>query len=117
MSGQSTAVATGGAAVAALAGGPLAEVFNETTLVLAIWGAAGGTARGIGLRVPWREIVRGAVLGALLASGLGVLLPHITGPLLSAELPTTVPVLAACAYLVGLWPDLIIARLQRGAKQ
>jgi hypothetical protein len=116
MSGQSTAVATGGAAVAALAGGPLAEVFNEMALVLALMGAAGGATRGLALRLAWREVLRGVFLGALLATGGGVLLPHLLGPWLGPDLAVTVPALAACAYLVGFLQDTVIARLQREPK-
>ena len=99
-----------------MAGGPLAEVFNELALVLALMGAAGGATRGLALRLQWREVLRGIALGALLASGVGVLLPHVLGPWLGPDLPVTVPALAACAYLVGFMQDAVIARLQRGPK-
>jgi hypothetical protein len=114
MSGNSTLVATGGAAAAALAGGPLAEVFNELALVLALMGAAGGMSRGLAIALPWREVARGVVLGALLATGLGVLLPHLLGPWIGQSGAVTVPALAACAFLAGFLQDILVARLRNG---
>ena len=113
MTGHNTGIAAVGAVAAGAMGGPLAEVFNELALVLVIMGAGGGATRGLALRLPWLETVRGIVLGGLMAGGLGVILPYIVGPWLPPGMPATVPVLAACAYLVGFLQDTVVSRLQR----
>lgn len=114
MSGQTTAlVGGGGALLAAAAGTPLQQVFNELALVLALMGAAGGATRGLAIRLSLPEVGRGVLLGGLLASGLGVLLPHLLAPWIGAGQPVTVPLLAACAFLTGFLQDVLIARLRR----
>lgn len=117
MTGQTTAIALAGATVAAVTSGPIADVFNEMALVLAIMGAGGGATRALALRVPWRDGLRGTVLGALLATGLGVLLPNLLGPWLGDKTPATVPALAACAYLAGFLQDALVSRLRKEPKQ
>jgi hypothetical protein len=99
--------------MAALAGGPLQQVFNELALVLVLMGAGGGATRGLAIRLPWQEVLRGIVLGGLLAGGLGVLTPHILRPWIGTDALITVPALAAGAFLVGFLQDVVIARLQR----
>lgn len=117
MSGQaSTTVAVVGAIGAGAAGGPLAEVFNELALVLALMGAAGGMTRGIANRLPWREVGRGTFLGALIAFGMGALSPSIVESLFQINPGTTIPVLAASSFLIGFGQDVVIAFLKRGAK-
>lgn len=116
MTGQTTGLALVGAGLAAATSGPVAEVFNEMALVLAIMGAGGGATRALALRVPWRDGLRGTVLGALLATGIGVLLPNVLGPWLGADTPATVPALAACAYLAGFLQDTLVSRLRKEPK-
>ena len=113
MSGHNTAIAIGGAGAAAMAGGPLAQVFNELALVLAIMGAAGGATFGLANRLPLIEVARGILLGALMASGLGVLLPNVLSPWIGVDALTTVPVLAGCAYFAGFVQDVLISKLRR----
>jgi len=114
MSGQTTALAgAGGAVLAAAAGGPLEQVFNELGLVLVIMGAAGGATRGLAVRLALVEVGRGVLLGGLLAGGLGVLLPHILRPWIGADALITVPMLAACAFLAGFLQDVVLSRLRR----
>ena len=79
-------------------------------------GGCGGMARGLALHLRLREVARGVILGALLATGLGVLLPLVLEPWVGSEAPSTPAVLAACAFLVGFVQDVVIARLQRGPK-
>lgn len=116
MSGQTTMFAAAGTATAAALGGPLEQVFNELAIVLALMGALGGMTRGVAVRLGWLEVGRGVALGALLATGMGALLPQIVSPWIGSDLGqgATVPILAACAYLVGFAQDVLIARLRGG---
>lgn len=118
MSGQTTAaVGAVGAVVAAGAGGPLSEVFNELALVMAIMGAAGGLTRGLAIRLPWREVVLGSALGCLIASGFGVLAPHIVKNLFGIDAGgSTARVMAASAYIMGFGQDVVITWAKRGKK-
>ena len=116
MSGHNTAIAAGGAMAAAAAGGPLEQVFTELALMLVLMGAGGGATRGLAIRLPFLEVLRGITLGGLLAGGLGVLLPHILRPWVGDDTLLTVPALAACAFLVGFLQDIVITRLQREPK-
>ncbi|MEH7827096.1 hypothetical protein [Gemmobacter denitrificans] len=110
MSGANTAlIGAGGAALAAVAGGPLTDVFNELALALAIMGAGGGITRGLANRLPWREVVRGGVIGASLAFGIGALAPKALGVNVEGS---TVSILAASAYLLGFLQDFVVAFLQ-----
>lgn len=117
MSGANTAlIGAGGAVVAAVAGGPMADVFNELALALAIMGAGGGITRGLASRLPWLEVLRGGVVGALMAVGLGALAPQVVTQLMQVEIEgRTVSVLAASAYLLGFLQDFAISLLQRKA--
>ena len=116
MTGQTTLTAAGGVVVAAAVGGPLVQVFNELYLVLAIMGAAGGVTWGLANRRNWREVARGLVLGALLASGLGAISPHLVEWLTGVEFQpggASVSVLASCAFFLGMAQDLVFARLKK----
>lgn len=115
MSGNSTAIGALGAAAAAGAGGPLAQVFSELALVMAIMGLAGGGVRGLSLRLPWREWLRGCAVGSGLAFGFGVLAPPILAGQLGIEVVPdgpTVPALAASAFVIGFLQDVVTAWLQ-----
>lgn len=119
MSGQTTAtVATVGAVAAAATSGELAQVFNELWLVLAIMGAFGGLTHGLALRLPWREVGRGLVLGSLLASGFGVFGPAAVANAFGLDAvaaETGVKALAAAAYLIGFGQNIVFDWL-RGRK-
>jgi hypothetical protein len=111
MSGNSTAVAAAGMILAGAAGGPLAQVFNELALVLAINGAAGGLAWGMINRRPWRMIAASTVLGAVFAFGFGQMAPHVVTGILGVDFGpqgATVPALAAGAFLIGLMQNRLI---------
>jgi hypothetical protein len=111
MSGNSTAVAAAGMVLAGAAGGPLAQVFNELALVLALNGAAGGLAWGLINRRPWRLMAVATILGAVFAFGFGQMAPQIVTNLMGVDFGpqgATVPVLAACAFLIGLMQDRLI---------
>lgn len=100
-----------GSAVAATTGGPLAEVFNETALVLAIMGGFGGMTRGLAVRLSRREVARGVFLGGLLAFGFGVLSPELLYRLFALEVAAgtpAIPVLAATAFIIGFAQELLI---------
>ena len=107
-------VAAAGVVLAGAAAGPLAQVFNELALVLAINGAAGGLAWGMINRRPWRMIAASTVLGAVFAFGFGQMAPQIITSLLGVDFGpegATVPVLAASAFFIGLLQDRLIGWL------
>lgn len=120
MSGQTTAtVGAVGAIAAAGASGELAQVFNELWLVLAIMGAFGGLTHGLALRLPWREVARGLVLGALLASGFGVFGPAAVANAFGLEAAAAengVKALAAAAYLIGFGQNIVFDWVRGRAK-
>lgn len=120
MSGQTSAVtAAVGAVVAAATAGPLAQVFNELGLLLAVMGAAGGLVSGL---YPWRGagvLLRSVVLGAVLAFGIGAASPYLLGEVLSIDLSragNSVMMLSAGAFLIGWFQDalLVMAARRRG---
>lgn len=118
MSGQTTAaVGAGGAIAAAATGGELAQVFDQLALVLALMGAIGGLTHGLALRLGWREIARGVVIGGALAFGLGILGPQfVTGALgLDVTSGGTVRGLAAAAFLIGFAQNVVVDWMRRGA--
>ena len=121
MSGHTTMFfAASGAAIAATTGGPLAEVLNELALMTAIMGALGGVTRGLSIRgLSPMEVVRGVLLGSLLAFGFGAVSPTILDKMFGLSISAggqTVPILAASSYLVGLLQDVLLAKFQRVEK-
>lgn len=120
MTGQVTAVAAFGAVAAAATAGPLTEVFNELGLVLALMGGFGGVTRGLAIRLAWREIVRGVILGGLFGFGFGVVSPDIVHRLFDVAIePGTpaIPAMAAGAFIVGFMQDVVIDWLSKGGKR
>ena len=104
-----------GAGAAAAAGGPLAQVFNELALVMALMGLAGGSIRGLSLKISMREMCRGAVIGAGLAFGFGILSPPILAAQFGIDIfpdAPTIPLLAATAFVVGYMQDVVTAWMQ-----
>lgn len=71
MFGSKVWASTVGAATATVTASPVNQVFNEHTLVIAVFGAMGGLCRWFFLRESLREGARLAALGTLLAVGLG----------------------------------------------
>lgn len=100
-----------GTALAAFAAGPLAEIFGQVGLLMAIMGALGGGARALAIKSSWRPGLRAALLGGLLAFGLGVISPPLLEKVLGLALtPDTsaVQMLAAGAFLVGFLQERIL---------
>ena len=119
MTGSNTAaVGAVGAVAAAVAGGPLSEVFNELSLLLVVMGAAGGATKSLAIKVTWREAIRGIVLGGLIAFGLGSTAPSILSTVLGVSLDgdaSSARYLAAIAYLVGYMQDVLISWSTKGS--
>jgi hypothetical protein len=119
MTQTTTTFAAVGTAVAASAGGPLAQVFGELAAVEAIMGAGGGVAMAIGNRETLRETVRGGALGCLLAVGFGTLTPVIVSKFLGLESHEQVigpQAMAAYSFAIGLSQHLIIDKISRKKK-
>jgi hypothetical protein len=113
---QHTITATVGIPLAAMAGGPLAQVFGELTLVEAIMGLGGGVTMAVGSRETLRETVRGGFLGSVLAVGFGALAPVIVSKFLgvsSSEQIVGPQATAAYSYAIGLGQHLIIDKISR----
>lgn len=102
-----------GASTAVITTGAFGAVFNENALIIAIFGALGGSARWLFLREKFREGLRLAVLGALLAFGLGNLASFLVKSWLGQvpdhilAQPETVYYLA---FVVGLGSVTILGR-------
>ena len=109
-------LATGasGAAVSYAVSEPLMQVFNGTGLVMALMGALGGATFALVDRAKLRDGVRQAILGGLLAFGLGVIAPVLLGRIIGAEFTgqaATVQGLGAVAYLVGFAQERVASWL------
>lgn len=114
---SNNALAAGvGAAAAAVSVGPLAEVFSEMGLVMAIMGALGGAMHAIMNRrrpiLTWFANFFGfATSGAILAFGLGVLAPPILAWALRFEIAASdqsTGMLAAAGFLIGLMQERVV---------
>lgn len=112
-----TDVAVFGTLAALLAGGPLSEVFGQLGLMMALMGALGGATRAIAIKVPWSEVIRPTLLGALLAFGLGVIAPpvieRVAGIVPAPDTPA-IPMLAASSFLIGFMQIRVISLLEKG---
>lgn len=100
-----------GTTLAVIAAGPLAEIFGQLGLLMALMGALGGGTRALAIKSSWRAGLRASLLGALLAFGLGVISPPILEKVLGLALtPDTsaVQLLAASAFLVGFLQERIL---------
>lgn len=112
---QNTATFIVGATAAATAAGPLAEVFDEMGLVMALLGALGGSLRFIvstrtsrrvrGVLSATAELVSSMFIGAGLAFGLGGLPVDLILAAVNLDVAPDDPgtkFLAAVAFLIGL---------------
>jgi len=118
MTGHATpltmAAATAGAAAL---GGPLSQVLNELAVLMAIMGGAGGLTWGLANRYPWRDWLRGVILGALMAFGFGLASPSVLDSLIGVNFApggNSASWLASCAFVVGMMQDWVLAVIRRG---
>ncbi|MBS8228355.1 hypothetical protein [Vannielia litorea] len=104
-----------GTVLAAVAGGPLSEVFNELSLVMALLGAIGGSVRWLALRrnrsdrprlrVSLGEAFASISIGAGLSVGIGTLTPVVLKSVFGLEIAPDSPstaMLAAGAFIIGI---------------
>lgn len=119
MNAAETSAGFWGVLTALLAAGPLAEVFGQLGLLMALMGAFGGATRAIALKMPWSQVARPTILGALLAFGLGVLAPpimeRVIGIVPAPDTPA-IPMLAAAAYLIGFMQGRVVGFLEKGKR-
>lgn len=112
--GPHPALLIGGAATSFVASGAIQSVFNEAGLVMAIMGFLGGMTYSLAARRKWLQGARHALLGALLAFGLGVIAPFLLSKLLGTDLAEsggTIQGLSAAAYIVGFVQERIFSFL------
>lgn len=104
-------------------GGVLVQVFNELGLTLALMGGLGGALHGMLLGGSILLTLRGALIGAILAFGIGVNAPAILAFAFSGKFaldssPLAVGALMSCAFLLGLAQDRFLDRvLKRNEKE
>lgn len=125
-----TATAVALTLAAGAVGGPLAQVFDEMALVMALLGGLGGAVRFLALR--WSVgRKRGAVamaldfvamiaIGAGMAFGIGVLAPPILRGMLDLQLAPdggAVKALASCGFLIGLVQERVLALVGLGSEK
>jgi hypothetical protein len=95
----------------------LQEVFNQRGLLLAFFGALGGSVRAAVLKTTWKESLRVIFVGGAVAFGIGVLSPFILRPWIG-DLPEgmagALGTLTAAAFLIGLMAVTIIERIIAG---
>ena len=113
-----TAIATTTAPVVAKS--PLAQAFDEMTVIAAIMGLFGGLTMAISNRETWREMFRGGILGLFLAVGFGALAPTVGAKLVEVMTGAAVEGtligpqgMAAYSYVIGLAQHLILERVQK----
>lgn len=89
------------------------SVFGDQALILAMFGALGGSVRSMALKTTWREGLRVTLIGAGTAFGAGVLAPSILKPYfgdLDAG-PAALGTLTASAFLLGLIAVTLVERV------
>lgn len=88
-------------------------VFGDQSLILALFGALGGSVRSLALRTKWVEGIRVTMIGGLTSFGVGVLTPAVLkpyfGPLEGAG-PGALGALTSAAFLLGLLSVTVIER-------
>jgi hypothetical protein len=95
----------------------LQEVFNQKGLLLAFFGALGGSVRAAVLKTTWKEGLRVIFIGGAVSFGIGVLAPFLLKPWIG-DLPDnmagTLGTLTAASFLIGLMAVTLIERLISG---
>lgn len=120
MTGQSsTLVFAAASAAAAVTAGPLAQVVNELSLMMALMGVAGGATWTLANRMGARDFLRSACLGGLLAFGLGRTSPDLVGYLFGDQIGAAFDAggLGAVAFFIGLMQEPIVVGLKRAARR
>lgn len=88
-------------------------IFSDQSVILAFFGALGGSVRAVTLRTSWREGLRVVFVGGATAFGAGVLAPTLLRPYFG-ELPDgaagALGTLGASAFLLGLIAVTLIER-------
>lgn len=105
-----------GASVAAVTTGPLAQLFNEASLAIAIMGMLGGATSALALKKPWRETIRPGLIGASMAIGLSAFGPALLSKMLDIELSLTgsgIEGFGFTAYAIGFAQERITNRLTK----
>lgn len=95
----------------------LHEVFNQRGLILAFFGALGGSVRAAVLKTTWKEGLRVIFVGGAVSFGVGVLAPFLLRPWvgdLPYDMAGTLGTLTAAAFLIGLMSVTLIERLIAG---
>lgn len=90
------------------------HVFSDHNLILAFFGALGGSVRALALRTTWREGLRVVLIGSATAFGAGVLAPALVKPWfgeLAAGSPGAMGTLGASCFLLGLIAVTLIERV------
>ena len=94
--------------------GPLQQVLSEQNLVLAAFGALGGTVRSAALKTTWKEGLRVTFIGGATSFGFGRLAPVLISKYYGIDIPEgaghTFGVVCACAFFVGLVAVTLIER-------
>jgi hypothetical protein len=96
----------------------LRELSASTAVILAAWGALGGTTNALTTRMRLRDALRHILLGGLIAAGMGSLSMAVITSWLGLR-PEAIPAGGAAgsaAYLVGVFGpaviELVLARLR-----
>lgn len=89
-------------------------IFGDQPLILAFFGALGGSVRSVALRTSWREGVRVTFIGGATSFGVGVLAPILLKPYFDGLPPganQALGTLTASAFLLGLIAVTLVERV------
>lgn len=88
------------------------EVFNQSAIVLTIFGALGGSVRAAVLKTGWRETLRVIFVGGAVSFGVGVIGPNLMTPFFGKfDSVGSMGALTASAFLLGLISVTIVERI------
>jgi hypothetical protein len=91
-----------------------AQVFSQKALILAAFGALGGSVRAAVLKTGWRESLRVIFVGGAVAFGVGIFGPSVMSPIfgpIDHDAPGSMGALTASAFLLGLVSVTIVERV------